>query len=155
MILFLRIRQATLTSGARAKAGTGVPMQQVLKTAAGSPKYQRTTKLLFFFCVCAGKVKTIPAPKAQRVTLLNFFARGTMQPIRIQSSQAKKKKKHPPPKTRVAKYGRPLKQRDTALSRAEKVARMHQSVKRKFPDGVLLSTPTKRKEWSGAVRLLV
>ena len=78
-----------------------------------------------------------------------------MQPIRIQSSQAKKKKKHPPPKTRVAKYGRPLKQGNTALSRVEKVARMHQSVKRKFADGVLLSTPTKRREWSGAVRLLV
>ena len=109
---------------------------------------------VFFFCVCAGKVKTIPAPKAQRVTLLNFFARGTMQPIPIQSSQSKKKK-HPPPKTRVAKYGRPLKQGNTALSRAEKVARMHQSVKRKFADGVLLSTPTKRREWSGAVRLLV
>ena len=104
--------------------------------------------------MCAAKVKTIHPPEGRRVTLLNFFARGLSKPIPIQSSKAKKKK-HPPPKTRAAKFGRPLKQVEASVVRAEKVANMQQSVKRKCADGVLLSTPIKRRGWSGAVRFRV
>ena len=70
----------------------------------------------------------------------------------VKKAQTGTKKKHPPPKTRAKKFGRPLKQVEGSKLRAEKVADMVKSVKRKCPDGKMISTPKKRKGWSGAVR---
>ena len=108
------------------------------------------------FFMCAGKdTKTIPVPKCQSVTLLNFFACGANKPIPVPASKAKTKKqlrkKHPPPKTRVAKFGRPIKQQEPEVVRKEKTEKMREQVKRKCADGALACTPKKRKEWSGSV----
>ena len=86
----------------------------------------------------------------QEATLLNFFSLGGKQPLPLQKKPKKPAKPKPPQKTRVSQFGRrPLQQQ--SQSKKEKVAKLHQQVKRKYPAGSLTKLPQKHKEMSGSV----
>ena len=98
--------------------------------------------------------KVIKQSNGQRTTLLNFFACGANKPLPLPACVPnKKKKKAIPKKTRVSKYGRPIKLQEPASTRQEKVQQLKKSVKRNCAAGSLTVTPTKRNKWSGSVLL--